>query len=222
MSNLPAHRSLYYSSLKQLTMKFRHTLIMLATCLLVFSQCNNEKAPEAAAEAETPVAETKPFYGGFDNQVEWGKHIVTISGCNDCHTPKKMSDHGPVLDSSMMLAGHPAKMPPINVNRKEMQSKGLVVSQDLTEWIGPWGTSYAANLTPDPTGTGNWKEEQLFLALREGKYKGLPNSRQILPPMPWEMFRYMTDDEIKAIWAYLRTIPAVSNNVPAPLPPETK
>jgi mono/diheme cytochrome c family protein len=205
-------------------MKIKHTYIGLATCLLVFSQCNNNKTPEATTvtEATTSAEVSKPYYGGFESQVEWGKHIVTIGGCNDCHTPKKMTDHGPALDSSMMLAGHPAKMTPINVNRKEMQSKGLVVTQDLTEWIGPWGTSYAANLTPDPTGTGNWKEEQLFLALREGKYKGLPNSRQILPPMPWEMFRFMTDDEIKAIWAYLRTIPAVSNVVPAPLPPEGK
>jgi mono/diheme cytochrome c family protein len=205
-------------------MKTKHTFIALALCLLVFSQCNNSKPPEAAtpAEATSSTEAAKPYYGGFASQAEWGQHIVTVGGCNDCHTPKKMTDHGPVLDSSMMLAGHPAKMPPININRKEIQSKGFVLTQDLTEWIGPWGTSYAANLTPDPTGTGGWKEEQLFLALREGKSKGLPNSRQILPPMPWEMFKYMTDDEIKAIWAYLRTIPPVSNVVPAPLPPEGK
>jgi mono/diheme cytochrome c family protein len=202
-------------------MKTRNIFIPLATCLFVFSQCNNSNPPETSAPAEAPEA-SKPYYGSFESQAKWGEHLVTIGGCNDCHTPKKMTDHGPVLDSSMMLAGHPANMPKINVNRKEMQSKGLVVAQDLTEWIGPWGTSYAANLTPDPTGTGAWKEEQLFLALREGKSKGLPGSRQILPPMPWEMFKHMTDDEIKAIWAYLRSIPAVSNVVPAPLPPETK
>jgi hypothetical protein len=139
-------------------MKSRHSFIMLAICLFVFSQCNNSKPPEASTTAEAPAAPEapNPYYGGFESQVAWGNHIVTISGFNDCHTPKKMTDHGPVLDSSMLLAGHPAKMPPINVNRKQMQGKGLIVAQDLTEWIGPWGTSYAANLTPVPTGTGNW------------------------------------------------------------------
>jgi hypothetical protein len=118
-----------------------------------------------------------------------------------------------------MLSGHPADGPKIDVDRKELANKKLAVTADLTEWVGPWGTSYAANLTPDPTGIGSWKEEQFFLALREGKFKGLPNSRPILPPMPWDMFKHMTDGEIKAIFAYLKSIPPVSNIVPPPLPP---
>jgi hypothetical protein len=45
------------------------------------------------------------------------------------------------------------------------------------------------------------------------------NGRDILPPMPWEMYKHMSDDEIAAIFAYLKTIPAVSNQVPPPVPP---
>jgi hypothetical protein len=100
-----------------------------------------------------------------------------------------MTDHGPVLDSSLLLSGHPAQLPAPDVNRKEMESKGLAVTGDLTAWVGPWGVSFAANLTPDATGTGNWKEEQFMYAIREGKYKGLAGSRSLLPPMPWDMYQ---------------------------------
>jgi len=119
-----------------------------------------------------------------------------------------------------MLSGHPAGMPKIDVDRKAMEKKGLVVTMDLTEWVGPWGVSYAANLTPDSTGTGNWTIENFMLALREGKAKGLADSRTLLPPMPWnEVTKHYTDGEIKAIFAYIRTVKPVRNSVPAPLPP---
>jgi hypothetical protein len=90
---------------------------------------------------------------------------------------------------------------------------------DLTEWVGPWGISFSANLTPDPTGLGNWTEEQFIYALREGKVKGIPGARSILPPMPWEMIRYMTDGELKAVFAYLKSIRPINNIVPVPEPP---
>lgn len=130
-----------------------------------------------------------------------------------------MTARGPVLDSSMWLAGHPAKMPAVDVDRKAMEKKGLAVTMDLTEWVGPWGVSYTANLTPDETGIGSWTEEQFFRALREGKYKGLAGSRTLLPPMPWEMYSHFTDGEIRAVFAYLKSLKPVSNLVPPPLPP---
>jgi len=171
----------------------------------------------AAPTTETPAVEEN--YGGFDSQVKWGEHLVTIGGCHDCHTPKKMTPMGPQIDSTLFFAGHMAGSPEPDVNRKEMQDKGLVVTGDLTTWVGPWGISYTANLTSDETGTGNWTEEQFMRALREGKSKGLPDARPLLPPMPWEMYRHMTDDEIKAIFAYLKTTKPIRNVVPAPVPP---
>lgn len=161
----------------------------------------------------------KSDFGGFESQVKWGEHLVTIGGCNDCHTPKKMTPQGPVPDESLLLSGHSAQMPKIEIDRKEIESKGLAVTQDLTEWIGPWGVSYSANLTPDETGIGNWQESNFITAVREGKYKGMKNARTLLPPMPWEMFKSMSDDEIKAIFAYLKSIKPVKNLVPAVLPP---
>ena len=191
--------------------------IFLLALLMVLSQCQTKTAETSGSATQVVVA--NPLLGGYDTQAEWGHHLVTISGCNDCHTPKKMTDHGPVIDTSLTLGGHPSMMPKIEIDKKMIQSKGLTVTSDLTEWVGPWGTSYAANLTPDPTGIGNWTEANFILALREGKFKGLSNGRQLLPPMPWEMFRHMTDFEIKAIFAYLKTIKPVNNVVPAPLPP---
>lgn len=179
--------------------------------LVVIYQC----AQPAKESAPAP----DPKLGGYKSQIEWGEHLVTVSGCNDCHTPKKMGPNGPEIDTSLRLSGHPKMMPKIDVNKLEMQQKGYTVTMDLTEWVGPWGTSYAANLTPDPTGTGNWTEENFTRALREGKFKGLANGRQLLPPMPWEMFRHMTDLEISAIFAYLQSIKPIANVVPAPLPP---
>ena len=158
-----------------------------------------------------------PFYGGFESMEQWGEHIVTIADCNVCHTPKKMTNHGPVLDSTLLLSGHPAEMPKIDSYTDEFAIKGLTMAMDLTEWVGPWGVSYAANLTPDETGTGNWTEEQFMYAIRKGKFKGLPGSRPLLPPMPWETYKFMTDGELKAIFAYLKTVKPIQNIVPAPV-----
>ncbi len=104
-----------------------------------------------------------------------------------------------------MLSGHPAKMPPPDVDRNEMESKGLAVTSTLTSWVGPWGISYSANITSDDSGIGTWSEDQFLFAIRNGKLKGLPGSRMLLPPMPWQAFRNLTDDELKAMFAYLKS-----------------
>lgn len=93
-------------------MKKQITLIVMLLSMMIFFQCTENKP----GEDSTPAAIN---YGGYESQIEWGEHLVTIGGCNDCHTPKKMTPHGPVLDSSLWLSGHPAQMPRIDVNRKE-------------------------------------------------------------------------------------------------------
>tara|TARA_R110002094_G_scaffold3622_1_gene11771 strand:- start:315 stop:614 length:300 start_codon:yes stop_codon:yes gene_type:complete len=85
----------------------------------------------------------------------------------------------------------------------------------LTAAVGPWGTSFAANLTPDETGIGNWSEAQFLKAIKEGKFKGMENTRPLLPPMPWTEYRNFTDEDLKAIFAYLKTIKPIDNVVPA-------
>jgi hypothetical protein len=117
------------------------------------------------------------------------------------------------------LSGSPSQMPGINVNRKEIESKGLV-TDNRAEWIGPWGISYSANITSDSTtGIGNWTEEQFILCLRKGKYGGITGGRDLLPPMPWPNFAQMTDDELKAVYAYLESTTPIHNIVPQPQPP---
>lgn len=187
------------------------TILSLVIIVSLFTQCNLVGSSETKTE---PMAN-----GGYETQAKWGEHLVAVSGCTDCHTPKKMTEKGPVPDEALLFSGHTADMPKIEVNRMEMQKLGLVVTRDLTEWIGPWGVSYATNLTPDETGTGNWKEEQFIRALKEGKYKGLADARTLLPPMPWEQFKHFTDDEVKAIFAYFKTVKPIKNLVPQPLPP---
>ncbi|MEI6947719.1 diheme cytochrome c-553 [Paraflavisolibacter sp. H34] len=188
----------------------------LIASMLVLSYCTQNKAKDPAPQPEAPRTE----YGGFDSPVSWGEHLVTVSACHDCHSPKKMTALGPEVDTALLLSGHPAKAPGPDINRKEAESKGLVVTDgSLTAWAGPWGVSYTANLTSDSTGIGGWNEGQFLYAIRNGKYKGMENGRPLLPPMPWQMYRHMTDDELKAIFAYLKSTRPVRNIVPPPLPP---
>jgi hypothetical protein len=192
-------------------MKRLSALVIIASIpVLLFQHC---KQPHAESSS------VKENFNGFGSKVDWGKHLVIVGACHDCHTPKKMTTMGPVLDSSRLLAGHIAGSPEPVINKKEIQDKGLVVTGDLTTWVGPWGTSYTANLTSDDTGIGNWNEAQFILALREGKYKGMAEGRNLLPPMPWDMYRHFTDEEMKAIFAYLKTTEPIMNLVPGPLPP---
>jgi hypothetical protein len=76
------------------------------------------------------------------------------------------------------------------------------------------------NLTPDTaTGIGEWTEDSFIQAIRTGKHQGQPNGRALLPPMPWIVYRHASDEDLKAIWAYLRSIPPIKNEIPLPVPP---
>lgn len=198
------------------------TLLILLSFILIFSRCNHSRADSAETTNDSTQNQAKsvlPANGGFESQVAWGKHIVTISGCNDCHTPKKMGPNGPEDNMDLELSGSPSQMPAININRKEIEGKGLAIS-NFTEWVGPWGISYTANITSDSTtGIGNWTEDQFILCLRKGKYGGAPEGRNLLPPMPWQNFGQMTDDELKAVYAYLESTKPIHNIVPQPQPP---
>jgi len=72
---------------------------------------------------------------------------------------------------------------------------------------------YTANLTPDPTGLGSWTEAQFHRALKMGL---LPDGRPLRSPMTARP--ELTDDEIGALWAYLRTVPPIANPIPSPFP----
>jgi len=187
----------------------------IVSASVLLSQCDQVSADEKSIQKETASV----AFAGFESELKWGEHLVTVSACHDCHTPKKMTDHGPDIDSSLLLSGHPSQMDAPNVNRHELESKGVTATTDLTSWVGAWGISYTANLTSDATGIGSWKEEQFIYAIRNGIMKGLAGSRPMLPPMPWQMYKNMTDDELKAIFAYLKSTKPIHNVVPQPTPP---
>jgi hypothetical protein len=148
-------------------------------------------------------------------RVQRGQYLVAAIGCEDCHTPKKMGVNGPEPDLSRMLSGHPegTRLPAPPAGSGPWAA---TATWDLTAWSGPWGVSYAMNITPDEnTGIGIWTEDMFVSALRTGRHMGV--SRPILPPMPWQAFRNLADDDLKAIYSYLRTITPVHNRVPEPM-----
>lgn len=170
----------------------------------------------------SPVAPSFAAAPAADPQVTRGAYLVKIMACNDCHTPWKMGPKGPAPDMTRELSGHPEGfvMPP-----PPAQGAGPWIAQigaTNTAWAGPWGVSFTANLTPDPeTGLGKWTEANFIQAIRTGRHQG--QGRPILPPMPWEQYRNASDDDLKAVFAYLRQVPAIRNRVPQPVdPPEAQ
>jgi hypothetical protein len=173
------------------------------------------------ATAAGPVDQTRPAAAVHRTPVELGAYLVKTMGCNDCHTPLKLGPKGPEPDMSRALTGHPEdlKMPPAPALPSGPWA--ATVSATNTAWAGPWGVSFTANLTPDKeTGLGDWTEEQFIATMRTGKHQG--KGRAVLPPMPWFMLGDLVDEELKAVWAYLQSLPPVKNRVPQPIdPPES-
>jgi mono/diheme cytochrome c family protein len=150
--------------------------------------------------------------------VQRGEYLVKIMGCNDCHSPKEMGPKGPLVINDLMLSGYPAGRSLQKVNTGILKTGWVILNEDFTAAAGMWGISFAANLTSDQTGIGNWTVENFMRALKEGKYKGLEGSRTLLPPMPWENFTTINDEDIKAIFAYLQKVKPVNNLIPFPVP----
>ena len=150
-------------------------------------------------------------------RVERGRYLVNTSCCHDCHSPKVMTADGPVNDETRLLSGHREG---VEVGAAPAAAEPWIVGTngELTAWHGPWGKSFARNLTPDvETGIGSWSEEEFVATIKNGRTRG--RGRALLPPMPIPVFSQMTEDDLKAIYSYLRTLPAVSNRVPEPQPP---
>ena len=171
---------------------------------------------------EAPFSAEQKADSGKKAMIERGQYLVTIGGCNDCHSPKRMTPNGPVPDEARLLSGQPAdeKLPEVPPNIFGPDKWGAITNNHLTGWVGPWGTSYTSNLSPDPeTGTGVWNEELFIRMLRTGKF--MAAGRDILPPMPWYDYAKLTDGDLKAIFAYLKSLKPVRNKVPdsVPAPP---
>jgi mono/diheme cytochrome c family protein len=196
-------------------MRLKSRLLWLVPILALAVGCTPpDRPPEpiGAGQADRPAQQ---------DAVERGRYLVTIAACHDCHTPKTFTGPEPEVDMSRELSGHPADeaLPEIPGGLIGPDRWGAITNNHLTAWVGPWGMSFARNLTPDmATGIGSWTEDMFIKTIREGRHQG--EGRPLLPPMPWPMYKEMTDDDLKAVFAYLRSVPPIQNAVPDPVPPE--
>ena len=190
------------------------TTMTVAIGLIAWAAGSTRTAAQAGGAGSARPAAAKSA-SASEGSAARGKYLVRAIACHDCHTPAKMGPNGPEPDMSRMLSGHPAGMtlpPPPTMSDPWMAS----LTNTFTAWAGPWGISYSANITPDnDTGLGTWTEQQFVETIRNGRHQG--RGRELLPPMPWQMYRNLNDADLKAIFAYLKTIPAISNKVPDPV-----
>ena len=184
------------------------TAITLVTGTAVFVSCNEK------ADAKEATFNTTDF---TLQQIKHGEYLVTAMGCDDCHSPKVMGPHGPEVDFLRRFSGHPSDVA-IPAGDTTAMKSWLLFTHDLTAYVGPWGTTFSANLTSDSTGIGMWKFEQFKKAIREGKLKGLDGTRPIMPPMPWTQYKNLSDEDLRDIFAFLKSTKPVKNVVPAFIP----
>lgn len=145
-----------------------------------------------AAALTVALAAATPALAGDD--VARGKYLVKIMGCGDCHTPG-------------YFLGKPDLAHPLSGSDVGFAMPGL-------------GIRWGANLTPDPeTGLGKWTDAEIITALRTGV---TPDGRRLIPAMPYGDFSALTDQDVRAIVAYLRALPPVRNVVPGPAAPGEK
>jgi hypothetical protein len=189
-------------------MKAIITILILTGFVWAINSCTSTQQTDSAS---AKVAPSK------DSLIKRGAYLVNAMGCNDCHSPKKMGPHGPYVDTAMALSGFHQGAPEPIITADQLKYGMAVFAPDMTAVAGPWGTTYAANITSDATGIGNWKEEQFINALRHGKYKGLDGERMIMPPMPWEEFARLNDNDLKSIFYFLKATKPVKN-----VPPDFK
>ena len=184
----------------------KRTALIAAIALVFVATVGLSRLPRKnAPQASEP-------HGPNPAVVQRGEYLVKIMGCNDCHTPWKMGPQGPEPDMTRFLSGHPEQIGPLP-NAKAPEPFIWAGFPTNTAFTGPWGVSYAFNLTPEQnTGLGIWTEEMFVKTIRTGRHMG--TSRPINPPMPWPAYRNATDEDLKAVYAYLRTIKPIKNRVP--------
>ena len=129
-----------------------------------------------------------------DARTERGKYLVTLGGCNDCHTPGYFLGKP---DFSRALGG----------SEVGFEIPGL-------------GVFHGPNLTPDKeTGLGDWTAAQIVAAITKGQR---PDGRELAPIMPWKGLAVLSKEDAAAIAAYLKSLPPVKNKVPGPFGPNEK
>jgi len=128
----------------------------------------------AAADKASPKSESQ--------QVQRGRYLVKVTGCNDCHTAGYAMNGGKIPESQWLMG-------------------------DKLGWRGPWGTTYAINL-------------RLYMRdMTEAKWVKTAKTMQTRPPMPWFALHDMTDQDLKAIYHYVKALGPAGEPAPVFVPP---
>ena len=186
------------------TMKLLSSLVAVCITILLLYHCTGKTGNPVLTDQQ---------------MVQRGEYLVTTIGCGDCHSPKLTGPMGSEIIPERMLSGYPADRPLEKIDVNVLQKGWVLFTSDLTGAVGPWGVSFAANLTSDQSGVGNWTEDNFLRAMKQGKFKGIEGSRDLLPPMPWANYAKMSDEDVRYVFAYLKTVKPVYNLVPAAIPP---
>jgi len=160
--------------------------ILTSAVIVALVACTDSKSASQKIAAISP-----------DSLIKRGEYLVASIGCDDCHTPKKMGSNGPELDLDRRFSGHPSTEALGKADLSVFKNGYMLFGMGLTAAVGPWGASYAANISSDTTGIGMWTEEQFFRAIRKGLSKGLEGNRPLLPPMPWFVYKNLNDDDLR-------------------------
>jgi hypothetical protein len=187
---------------------------------MLFSNHRLAAAAAVLLVAGAARAADAPKKGQDPKLVQRGAYLVRLGGCADCHTPVKFDPElgMPVPDLTRAFSGHPEDGPdPAGAYAKPDIG---VIGPTFTSFALPFGIVYSANITSDPTtGIGSWKVEAFVKSMRTGKHAGV--GRPVLPPMPWPSIAGATDEDLKAMFAFLQSTKPVKNAVPKPkVPPE--
>ena len=195
--------------------------LVLTTAIIVTAVLLTAVLSTASLGAsDTGGVEGQGVAANKSQQIARGKYLVDIMGCHDCHTPMKLGPKGPEPDMARALSGHPENVavPPATLPAGYL----ALIGATFTSFTGPWGTSFTRNLTPDKeTGLGDWTVEEFIATMKSGLERG--KGRPVLPPMPVQNLKALSDADIRSLFAYLQSLPAIKNRTPQPVePPDSK
>lgn len=201
-------------------------LFMFLLALVALLGCSGTQVSSSTPEHTEPyvlpavVAGTAPANPYSLEQIMRGRMLVDFGGCHDCHTPWAFNASlgGPAPDRTRLFMGHPEGAP--DPQGKAGPHDLLLMGPTATSFSMPFGVVYSPNLTPDiDTGIGTWTEEMFVKIFRKATHMG-GSGRPVLPPMPWPNAATLPDEDLVAIFAYLRSLPPIRNGVQTLNPPD--
>jgi mono/diheme cytochrome c family protein len=173
---------------------------VITACATPYNPLSEMREITPATPMDPPPVDLRDDLPYSPEQINRGEYLVALLGCSSCHTDG-------------VLIGAP------NYQRHLAGSgTGIAYSNPLKQ-ENP-GVVYPPNLTPDDeTGIGLLSDEAIVQQIRTGIR---PDGGHSLPVMPWPAYSTLTDDDVDAIVAYLRSLPAIRHQVPANVQPGQK